>query len=214
MAFGAPGSLVGTRFDDGKERRVSTDVHDARVVSEISVAWTVISSTAAVVVALMTSSAALAAFGAVGYVDMVGSIALVHHFRHAIAHDGISHRFERRAHRIVTLGLLSVGVVAIVVSGVRLATGAEAETNVASVTIAAASALVLSALAVRKMRVGRRVPSAALVSDGHVSAIGAMEAAVVLLGTVLAADNAAALAVGVVAIVLAIATWRQIPDEP
>jgi hypothetical protein len=160
----------------------------------------------------MTSSASLAAFGAVGYVDMVGSIALVHHFRHAIAHDEISDRFERRAHRIVTLGLLSVGVVAIVVSGIRLAAGAEAEMNAASVAIAASSALVLSFLSVCKMRIGGRVPSAALVSDGHVSAIGAMEAAVVLLGTVFSADNAAALAVGIFAVALALATWRQIPD--
>jgi len=191
---------------------VSADLRKARLASQLSVAWTLSSSTAAVVIAFATNSAALAAFGAVGYVDMIGSIALVHHFGHAIAHDEISDRFERRAHRIVTLGLMFVGVVAILVSGIRLGTGAKAETNAASLTIAAASAFVLSTLAFWKVRLGRRVPSPALVSDGHVSGVGAAEAAVVLIGTVFAADNAAALAVGTVAVVLAIVTWRQISD--
>jgi hypothetical protein len=193
---------------------VATDVHNARVISEISVAWTLIASTAAIALALITSNAALAAFGAVGFVDMIGSIALVHHFRHAIAHAGMSDRFEQRAHRIVVVGLFSVGIAAVVVSGVRLAAGAEAEKNAASVAIAAVSLVVLSVLAISKMKIGRRVPSAALVSDGHLSAIGATQAAAVLLGTVFAADNAAAFAVGAVAIVLSVTTWRQIPAGP
>jgi divalent metal cation (Fe/Co/Zn/Cd) transporter len=69
------------------------------------------------------------------------------------------------------------------------------------------------------LRIAERVPSAALRSDGHLSAIGATQAGVVLVGSLLTAqwsvtwaDNAAALVVGVVAIVLAISTWREIPS--
>src|SRR4051794_19281420 len=98
-------------------------VHAARRVSEVSGAWSVLASTAAIIIGIAAQSSALVAFGAVGYVDMVGSIALVHHFRHAQRTDALSDHFEQRAHRIVTIGLLSVGVAAVVVSGVRLIAG-------------------------------------------------------------------------------------------
>jgi divalent metal cation (Fe/Co/Zn/Cd) transporter len=193
-------------------------VRSARRVSEISIGWSIVASTAAVVIGVGSQSAALVAFGAVGYVDMVGSIALVHHFRHAQRTDSFSDRFEQRAHRIVTIGLFSVGVAAVGVSGVRLVAGQTSDTPVAGVVLAAFSTIVLGVLASVKVRVGRRVPSAALRSDGHLSGIGATQAAIVLAGTAATtywslewADNAAALVVGGVAIVLAVVTWRQIP---
>jgi divalent metal cation (Fe/Co/Zn/Cd) transporter len=137
----------------------------------------------------------------------------VHHFRHALRTDALSDRFERRAHRIVTFGLLVIGLAAIVVSAIRLATGHRPSTSDAGIGIAAASLVVLGVLAVLKVQIGKRVPSAALRSDGHLSGIGAAQAAVVLLGaeatSVLSwnwADNAAAIVVGAVAIGISVTT--------
>jgi divalent metal cation (Fe/Co/Zn/Cd) transporter len=188
-------------------------VRAARQVSEVSVAWTLFASTLAIALGIGSGSSALVAFGCVGYVDLAGSVALVHHFRHALRTDALEDRFERRAHRIVTFGLLAIGLAAIVVSALRLASGHRPSTSDAGILIAAASLVVLGVLAVLKVRMGTRVPSAALRSDGFLSGIGAMQAAVVLFGAEAAsalswhwADDAAAIVVGVVAIAIAVTT--------
>jgi divalent metal cation (Fe/Co/Zn/Cd) transporter len=185
----------------------------ARRVSEVSIAWTLIASTASIAVGVASGSSALVAFGCVGYVDLAGSVALVHHFRHALRTDALSDRFERRAHRIVTFGLLVVGVAAIGVSAVRLATGRHPSTSNAGIGVAAASLVVLGVLAVLKVRIASRVPSAALRSDGFLSGVGAAQATVVLLGAEAAsalawdwADSVAAIVVGAIAIGIAVAT--------
>jgi divalent metal cation (Fe/Co/Zn/Cd) transporter len=190
-----------------------THVTAARRVSEVSIAWTLVASTLAIALGLASGSSALVAFGFVGYVDLAGSVALVHHFRHALRTDALSDRFERRAHRIVTLGLLAIGIAAIAVSAIRLASGHRASTSDAGIGIAAASLVVLAVLAVLKVRLGNRVPSAALRSDGFLSGIGATQAGVVLLGAMAAdvlawhwADDVAAIVVGAVAIGIAVTT--------
>ncbi len=197
----------------------ATPVRAGRRISEASIVWTAIASTAAVVLGVAAGSVALVAFGAIGYVDLIGSVALVHHFRHALRHDELSDRFERRAHRIVTIGLMVVGVVTIAVSVIRLAVGQVSETSAGEIIVATASVVALAFLSARKLRIARAVPSAALRSDGHVSMIGATQATIVLLGaTVVAlwswswADNVAATVVGGVAIVLGATTWRRISN--
>jgi hypothetical protein len=85
-------------FDPGATRAGSR-------VSEISIAWTLVGSCLAIAFGVRSESAALIAFGAVGLVDLVGSVALVHHFRHALRTDALSDHFEQRAHRIVIFGL-------------------------------------------------------------------------------------------------------------
>jgi divalent metal cation (Fe/Co/Zn/Cd) transporter len=190
-----------------------SDVRAARHVSEVSIAWTLVASTLAIGFGIAAGSSALVAFGFVGYVDLAGSVALVHHFRHALRTDELSDRFERRAHRIVIVGLLVIGLVAIVISAIRLVSGHRPSSSDAGLAIAAASLVVLAVLAVLKVRLGKRVPSAALRSDGFLSGIGAAQAAVVLLGAeatnVLSwhwADDAAAIVVGAVAIGIAVMT--------
>ena len=200
-----------TPFDPSASR-------SARRISEISIAWTFVGSSLAIAFGIASGSAALVAFGLVGFVDLVGSVALVHHFRHALRTDELSDHFEQRAHRIVTVGLLSVGCVTVVVSVVRLAIGHYPKTSTAEIVIASVSLVGLTVLSAGKVRIARRVPSAALRSDGYLSGIGAAQALVVLGGTAAArllswhwADDAAALVVGLVAITIAVQTGR--PDR-
>jgi divalent metal cation (Fe/Co/Zn/Cd) transporter len=191
--------------------------HSGRRISELSIGWTLTGGTFAVAFGVASGSAALAAFGLVGLIDVVGSIALVHHFRHALRSDALSDRFERRAHRIVTAGLFIVGSLAVAVSLARLATGHFKQPSPPEVLIASASFIGLVVLATRKIVIARAIPSRALRSDGLLSAVGAAQACVIIAGSIAAvflswrwADDTAALVIGLVAVALA---FRNLPDR-
>jgi divalent metal cation (Fe/Co/Zn/Cd) transporter len=157
------------------------------------------------------SSVVLVAFGGIGLVDMVGSIVLTYHFRHALHHEAPSETLERAAHRLVRIGMFAVGAAAIVVSIVRLVSGDEGTAPAGGGVLAAVSLVALAALSSRKRALGREIGSRALVADGRVSGIGAAQAAVTLVGLLLTrafeagwADAVAALVVGLGAVLLAL----------
>jgi divalent metal cation (Fe/Co/Zn/Cd) transporter len=190
----------------------------AWLVSVQSVVWTACASSTAIVLGLVGHTFVLVALGAIGLVDGVGSVALAYHFHHARRHDMLSERLELMAHRIVVGGLGVVGLGAIVVSVVRLILGSSGDASVAGAALAAVSVVVLAALSRRKRTIARRVPSGALLSDGHLSGVGAAQAAVALVGAATTrwfhwewADASAALVVGSVAVALAISTLTVTP---
>jgi divalent metal cation (Fe/Co/Zn/Cd) transporter len=183
-------------------------------VSVQSVVWTVVASAAVVVVGVRSHTTVLVALGAVGFVDAIGSATLAHHFRHARRRDELSDRLERVSHMVVLIGLAVVGASAIVGGAIRLITRGTGTTPVAGIAVAGASFVVLVALSIRKVRIARSVHSPALRSDGHLSGIGAAQAAIAVVGTILArwfglhwADAAATLAVGAFAVSLSVWTW-------
>jgi divalent metal cation (Fe/Co/Zn/Cd) transporter len=192
-------------------------IHAARRVSEASVVFSAVSATLAVVLGVESSSIVLTAFGAIGYVDMMGSVALVHHFRHALQHDELEDRFERRAHLVVAVGLVAVGSGAFVASIIRLVGSNEADVSPVGIVLAALSFGTLLALSVAKQRIGARLPSPALVADGHLSGIGAVQAVVTLAGIGATtwfgwtnADAIAAMVVGTVAFFLGVRSLRTL----
>ena len=197
------------------EQHESRAVRAAWAVSIVSVAWTVVSGAAAIALGIASRSAVLVAFGAIGFVDAAGSVALVYHFHHAMRHDALAEHLERIAHRVVVAGLFLVGLGAVIGGIVRLATGAAADTSFVGTGLAAVALVVLAVLSTRKQRIARRVGSPALLADGRLSAVGAAQAAVALFGTVArglgwtSADAVAAALVGAVAMTTAIATRRQ-----
>jgi len=155
-------------------------------VSVVSIAWTVVTSGITVTLGIARASLVLVAFGATGCFDAIGSMALVVHFRHALRHETFSARHERVALRVVTVGLIVVGGATLAESTHRLITGAHAHRAVVGSVVAAASLVVLAALAGTKRRTGRAIPSPALVADGALSFVGALLAAVTVAGTLLA----------------------------
>jgi divalent metal cation (Fe/Co/Zn/Cd) transporter len=192
------------------------DVGAALWVSLLSVIWTLLSSALAVDIGLGSHQIVLVAFGAVGIVDAVGSVALTYHFRHALHHDQLSERFESIAHRVVLAGLVSVGSAAVAIGAIRLATGHSGGSSDAGVVLAGVSLIVLLVLSSRKQQIARRIESSALRSDGHLSGVGATFAAITLAGTGLErwlgwhwTDATATMILGVIAVWLAVTTWRS-----
>jgi divalent metal cation (Fe/Co/Zn/Cd) transporter len=185
-------------------------VRAAYRISIASVAYSFVSSSVAIVLGL-GASIVLVAFGAIGLVDMLGSIALTFHFRHALHHEVMHARAERVVHRVVRSGMFVVGAATLAVSAVRLATGAEGSAPVGGSALAGVSVVVLAVLSTRKIRLGREVASRALVVDGRVSGVGAVQAAIALLGLAATrwfdagwADAVAAMVVGAAAALVAI----------
>jgi divalent metal cation (Fe/Co/Zn/Cd) transporter len=189
----------------------ASDLKAGLVASAVSIAWTALSSSIAITLGLMSGSVVLVAFGAVGVFDMVGSIALVLHFRHSMRHEEFSERHEAIALRLVTLGLAIVGTATLVASILRLVSGGAATEPLVGIIVAAASIGVLGLLGIRKRGLGRTIPSPALVADGWLSLIGGGTAAATVIGLVLNRtlgwawpDPVAAIGIAVTAIAVAI----------
>lgn len=185
-------------------------------VSLASIVWTGLTSTAAVIIGVATNSLVVVAFGLTGLLDAAASVTLVMHFRHALHHEEPSERHERLALRLVTIGLLGVGLATAAESLHRLLRHPTTESAPAAVALAAVSAVVLVGLAVRKRRVGAGIPSRALMADGLLSLVGAMLAAVTVAGTALTAafgwrwaDPVAALMVAAGAAVAGVLVARE-----
>ena len=124
---------------------------------------------------------------------------------------------ERAALRVITVGLVAVGMVTAVVSVIQLINEHHPSGAAAAVVLAAASLVALSVLALRKRHVAIRLPSRALKADGQLTTVGAVLAGVTLLGTAASAalgwwwaDPAAALATAIGAIVLGILVHRDV----
>ena len=190
-------------------------LHSAFRVSAISAVWTLLASAAAIVIGLVGDSLALVAFGVVGILDCTASVALVAHFRDARS-GGTAEHLERIALRIVTIGLVAVGLATGVVSTMHLVDRQQADGSSLNVALAAISLVALSVLSARKHYISVRLPSHALLADSHLSAVGAVLAAVTLGGTAASsslgwwwADPVAALAIAAVAIGLGIMLRRE-----
>ena len=88
----------------------------------------------------------------------------------------IPSELECMAHGVVLVGLASVGLAAVVVAGlVRLSRGDSGEASTVAIAVAAASLVALTVLSIREAPDAKLVSSQALMSDAHLSAIGAAE---------------------------------------
>src|ERR1039457_2777525 len=195
--FGVPGSLVGRSM---MMRPVSQEhlLRSGTRVSAIGASW--------IVLGVTENSLALLAFGAVGILDVVGSVTLVGHFVHARAHGAMSEHLERLALRVVTAGLVAVGIATADANVLRLVEHARGNGSALGVVLAGVSCLALTGFSLRKRYVAVRLPSVALLADSRLSAIGALLAVVAVGGTAATqalgwwrADPVAALMIAIIA---------------
>jgi divalent metal cation (Fe/Co/Zn/Cd) transporter len=205
--------------DQSPDRDHTGAVRAGLHVSSFSLGWTALAGATAIAAGIAGSTLALVAFGVIGLLDAVGSAALIVHFRHSLRHETFSVRHERVATRIITAGLAVIGVATVADSLYRLVSHASSSPGAVGVAVAAASVVVLSVLAARKLRVAPRIPSHALHSDGWVSAVGAVLALVTLVGIALDraagwwwADPVAAICVAAGAVGVSVLLARSAPD--
>lgn len=193
-----------------------SDFVSALRVSILSVIWTVISSVLAVSIGIYSHETDLVAFGAVGIVDAIGSVALTYQFLHSLHHEVASDRLEKLSHRVVLTGLIVVGASSAVGGALRVATTHTTSSSDLGLVLAAVSLGALVVLSRRKQQIARRISSSALRSDGQLSAVGALLAAITLAGTGVErafgwnwADGVATIFLGAIAMGLGISSWRS-----
>ena len=187
-----------------------------------SVAWTLVASTIAVAAGLAGHSLSLVAFGLVGLLDVVGSAALVWHFRDALAREAVSHGRDRATLLLIAAGMAVIAVTTGLTAIDRLLDHAPGPESLLGVLVAAPSVVALGVLGAGKRRVGRAVASRALVADGLVSTLGAVFSSIALVGVVANAaahwwwlDPAGSVVIATGALGLAIAYARRPPaTEP
>jgi divalent metal cation (Fe/Co/Zn/Cd) transporter len=186
-------------------------VRSALRVSAASALWTLATSAAAIALGLADGSLALVAFGAVQVFDFAASVVLIVHFRGGA---GVA-RLERVVLRVVAAGLVAVGLVTVVVSGLHLLDHAASGDAAGGVPLAAAAFAILTVLAIRKRQLATRLPSQALRADGNLTSVGAALAAVTVVGTAAAngfgwwwADPVAALIIAIGALGVGATTNR------
>lgn len=170
-------------------------------VSWTTVTWSSVTGVASVVLGLSAASLALLGSGASVLVDVSSSVVLIWRFNHPRGHE----HAEQLAQRFAATALLLLAVLLALTSADRLASGGAAHPTAGTTGLAAASVLVLPALAWRKYVIAGAVRSAALRTDAHLTVVGGCTAALALLGFALTdagaewADPAAALVVAVLA---------------
>jgi divalent metal cation (Fe/Co/Zn/Cd) transporter len=185
-------------------------------ISYASVGWSVVAGSVSVAVGIGSSSTALVGTGTDLIADLISSLVLVWRFRVELHGGRPGHAVERRAHLIAALALLAVAAGVAAGSVAHLASGEGASPNALGLAAAAASVVVLPALAGGKLRIARAVPSPALRTDAMITLVGAATALLSLVGLVLtnafdwtAADPAAALAIAVLAAFMGVRELRD-----
>jgi divalent metal cation (Fe/Co/Zn/Cd) transporter len=185
--------------DDRRVRLLQTALR----LSYFTVAWNGVAGGGALVVAVLASSPALAAFALNALLDSSASVVLVWRFRTEKRDPDAAERLERRAHGWIAAAMVVVGIY-VVVEALRALIGASrAEESVFGVALAALSIAVLPWLGRQKLRVASVLPSGALRGDGILTLAAAALAVITLAALVVNstlgwwwADPLAALAIG------------------
>lgn len=135
-------------------------------LSYFTIAWNGVVGAAALVVSVLTGSAALAGLALNALLDSSASVVLVWRFRRERRDPAAARRLERRAHTWITLAMLVVAAY-VGMKGVRaLLNRDQADESALGLALAAVSLLVLPFLGRAKLRVAAALASPSLRGDG------------------------------------------------
>lgn len=193
----------------------ATDLRLALRLSALSVAWSGVVGSIAVVTALTTGSLSLLGFGADAVIDSVASVVLVWRFRVESRHPHRADRVEQAAERAVGLALITLATYLVLGALRALASQGHPETSSVGRGLLVASVIVLPALAVAKNRIASRLTSGALRADSILTAVAAV-LAVISLASLAAfellglwwADAVAAMLLGVIVLREGLGSFR------
>jgi divalent metal cation (Fe/Co/Zn/Cd) transporter len=144
----------------------------------------VIEALTALFAGIPAHSIALIAFGADSVIELVAGGALLFRLYVEANEGGSEHveRTERTASWIVGIALVALAAYILVSSAVSLFTQSHPEATPLGIGIAVASSILMPLIAATKKRVGRRIGSKALVSDGACSMVCAYMSWILLGG--------------------------------
>jgi divalent metal cation (Fe/Co/Zn/Cd) transporter len=146
-----------------------------------TIAWNVLEGILAIVAGLLAGSVALVAFGLDSSVEVFASAVVVWELR------GVDRRRERRAVRAIGAAYFVVAVYILLDSGNALRIANRPEASPIGMVLLAATVLVMAALGIAKLRVGRELRSATVTADGRFSLVDGSLAGAVLAGLALTA---------------------------
>lgn len=146
-----------------------------------TIAWNVLEGVAAIVAGLLAGSVALVAFGLDSSVEVFASAVVVWELR------GVDRRRERRALKAIGVAYIVVAAYVMVDAGNALRVANRPEASPIGMLLLSSTVIVMVALGIAKLRVGRRLGSATVVADGRFSLVDGSLAAAVLVGLVLTA---------------------------
>jgi divalent metal cation (Fe/Co/Zn/Cd) transporter len=185
----------------------AADLRHALWLSALSIVWSGVVGSIAVVVALATGSLSLLGFGADAVIDAVASIVLVWRFMVEARQPHRADRVEQAAERAVGLALILLALYLAVGAVRALAAQDHPATSTVGLALLMASVLILPPLAIAKNRVAARLSSGALRADSVLTAVAAVLAAISLASLVASdrlglwwADAVAALVVSVIVV--------------
>lgn len=158
----------------------ATDLRTALILSGLSIVWSGLVGSLAVIAALASGSLTLLGFGVDAVIDAVASCVLIWRFRVEARQPERAGRVERTAERVVGLALIALSVYLVAGSLRALALQTHPETSFVSLALLIASVVVLPPLAVAKYRVAQRLGSGALRLDSILTGVAASLAAISL----------------------------------
>jgi divalent metal cation (Fe/Co/Zn/Cd) transporter len=174
-------------------------------VSYAAVGWSCAAGAASVVIGVSAGSIALVGTGTDVLADMLSSVVLIWRFRAELHGRHASYLAERRAQLASATALLLVAVGISAAAILRLIQRHETSPQVAALTVAGVSVVVLPVFAYLKYGIAARVPSPALRLDGHITLVGAAMATLTLLGLLATRELGWTLADPIAALIIAAA---------
>lgn len=187
----------------------ATHIRRALWLSAISIAWSGVAGSAAIVLALTSGSLTLLGFGVDAVIDSVASAALIWRFTVESRAPERAERVEHLAERIVGLALIALGLYLAFGAIRALVAQAHPEVSGATIALLVASAVVLPLLAVAKYRVARDLGSGALRADSVLTGVAGVLAIIGLASIVATQALGLWWADAVAALILAVIVLRE-----
>jgi divalent metal cation (Fe/Co/Zn/Cd) transporter len=150
-----------------------------RLLAWAGIGWHVVEFLIAIVAGLAASSIALVGFGVDSAIEALAGLVVVWLFA---ARRAGSASAERRAQQVIAASFLVLAAYIAVEAGRSLLGGSEPEASWAGIALAAFTAPTMPLLAREKARIGRRLGSAAAVSEGAQTMLCAYLSVALLVG--------------------------------
>jgi divalent metal cation (Fe/Co/Zn/Cd) transporter len=148
-------------------------LHRAVRLSQVTLAWTLLTGLSAIGVGIVVGGLSLAGYGLNAVADGASSAILLHRFHTERQEPHRGESLERRASRIVAIALILISA-SLGLSAIRaLTTHHSPDATALGVAIAVAGMIVLPPLAIAKRRTAASLGSTALGADAVLTAVAA-----------------------------------------